>query len=145
MLRRMRVASSMRLRPGANVRPVVMAEIGMRGAGRDHQIIVRHIAEIGVQQLLLRSTPRTSSISTVTFCCVAQDMPDRPGHVRRRQRRGRHLIEQRLEAMMVLPVDDGDVGRRAAQRLGSFQPAEAGADDDYFADVRSIASPWPRR
>ena len=34
---------------------------------------------------------------------------DRPGDVRRRQRRGRHLIKQRLEAMIVMPVEDGDV------------------------------------
>ena len=61
------------------------------------------------------STPVTSSISTVALRLVAQDVPDRPGHVGRRQRRGRHLIEQRLEAVMVLPVDH-DRRRRARAR-----------------------------
>src|SRR5690242_10582686 len=37
--------------------------------------------------------------------------------------------------MIVLPVDDGDVDRSAAERHGGLQPAEAGTDDD---DVRSL-------
>jgi hypothetical protein len=34
--------------------------------------------------------------------------------VGRRERRGRDLVEQRLEAMMVLPIDHGDFNRRAS-------------------------------
>ena len=37
--------------------------------------------------------------------------------------------------MVVMPVEHGDIDRRAAQRLGRFQPAEAGADDD---DLRTL-------
>jgi hypothetical protein len=44
--------------------------------------------------------------------------------------RGRDLIEQRLEAVMVEPVDDGHVDRRARERLGGFEPAESRAYDD---------------
>ena len=36
---------------------------------------------------------------------------------------------------MVLPVDQGDVDRRAGERLGGFQPAEAGADNDDFGTL----------
>ena len=36
-----------------------------------------------------------------------KNVADRPGDVGRRERRGRDLVEQRLEAMMVLPVDHG--------------------------------------
>ena len=39
---------------------------------------------------------------------------------------GRHLIEQRLEQMIIVPVDQGDVERRAGQRLGGGEAAEAG-------------------
>ena len=112
------------------LRPVVMAEIGMRGAGRDHQIVEFDILGIGTQQLLLKIDAAHLFHQHRDVFLRPQDMPDRPGHVRRRQRRGGHLVEQRLKAVMVLPVDKGDVGRRAAQRAGSRQAAKACADDD---------------
>ncbi len=39
-------------------RPVIMAEIGMHRAGRDHEIIVRHVAEIGLEQPSSAYPPR---------------------------------------------------------------------------------------
>ena len=59
----------------------------------------------------------------------AQDVPNWPGHIGRRQRRGRNLIEQRLEAMIVLAIDRDDIGGCASQRLSGVQAAEPGADD----------------
>jgi len=56
-------------------------------------------------------------------------MTDRPGDIGGRQCRGRHLIEQWLEAMMVLSVDYGYVGRCAPEGFGGFQTTEAGPDD----------------
>ena len=43
---------------------------------------------------------------------------------------GRHLVEQRLEQVVVGAVDERDLDRRALQRLGRVEPAEATADDD---------------
>jgi hypothetical protein len=37
--------------------------------------------------------------------------------------------------MMVLPIDDGDVGIGAPQRARGFEAAEAAADNDYFGTV----------
>ena len=45
-------------------------------------------------------------------------------------RRSRDLVEQRLETMMVLPVDHGDLDRRAVQRFRGFDAAETRTDDD---------------
>ena len=42
--------------------------------------------------------------------------------------------------MVVLPVDEDDVGGRAAQRLGGREAAEAGTDDD---DPRTALGTWP--
>ena len=42
----------------------------------------------------------------------------------------RHLVEQRLEQVVIAPVDDDDVGRRAGQAMRGTQSAEARADDD---------------
>ena len=64
-----------------------------------------------------------------------QNMADRPGDLGRRKRRRRHLVQERLEAMVVLPVKERDRNGRAAQRLGGLEAAEACADDD---DVRPL-------
>jgi hypothetical protein len=40
------------------------------------------------------------------------------------------LIEKRLEAMMVLAIDDCDLDRGMAERLGGFETTKAGADND---------------
>ena len=115
--------------------PFVVTEIGMHSAGRDHQIIVSNVAEIGVQQLLRRIDAVHLFHQHRHIRLSAQDVPNWPGHIGRRQRRGRHLIEQRLEAMMVLAIDHDDIGGRASQRLGGFQAAEAGTDDHHFRSV----------
>src|ERR1700724_2356983 len=57
-------------------------------------------------------------------------MADRRGHVGGRERGGRNLVKQRLESVMVLPVDDGHVDRRFCERPRCLDAAEAGADDD---------------
>ena len=46
--------------------------------------------------------------------------------------RGRHLIEQRLEQMIIVAVDQRDIDGGAGKRLGGRKPAEAGADDDHM-------------
>src|SRR5262249_57534959 len=88
-----------------------------------------------------------------------QDVTDRPGDIRRRERRGRHLIEQGLETMMVLPVDHDHVGRSAPERLGRFETAKTRSDDYHpgydrwhgcsssasIVSVGSFMSPPPAR
>src|ERR1700730_4780045 len=61
---------------------------------------------------------------------LAENVADRPGDVGRRERRGRDLVEQRLEAMMVLPVGHGDLARSAAYGFRLFDAAETRADGD---------------
>src|SRR5690606_2322731 len=43
---------------------------------------------------------------------------------------GGHLVQQRLEGVMVVPVDQHDVGWRTRQRAHGPQPGEPTADDD---------------
>jgi hypothetical protein len=57
---------------------------------------------------------------------------DRPGNVGRREARSRDLVQQRLEQVVVLPIDEDDVGGRLAERVRREQAAEACADDDDF-------------
>ena len=64
---------------------------------------------------------------------MPQDPADRRRDVAGRQRRRRHLIEQRLEQVVVVAVEERDAHRRTLQRLRGREPAEAAADDH---DVR---------
>ncbi len=51
------------------------------------------------------------------------------------------LVQQRLEEVVVVPVDQGDVDGRHRQRLGGEEAAEAAADDDdSMASVQAAPS-----
>ena len=60
----------------------------------------------------------------------AEDPPERLGDLAGREGAGRDLVEQRLEQVVVAPVDEGDARPaghgRAARRV---QPAEPSSDD----------------
>ena len=52
------------------------------------------------------------------------------------QRRGRDLIEERLEQVVIAAIEQRDAHRRVGQRARAVEPAESAADDD---DVGPIA------
>ncbi len=54
----------------------------------------------------------------------------RPGDVGGRETGGRDLVEQRLEQVVILAIDERDVGVEAAKTLGDGEAAESGPDDD---------------
>jgi len=53
-----------------------------------------------------------------------------PGDIGRRQVGGCHLIEQRLEKMIIAAVDNLDIDRRVAEGLRRRQPPETGPQND---------------
>ena len=63
----------------------------------------------------------------------SQDGADGRRDLCRRQAGRRHLVEQRLEEVVVAPVDDGDVDSGAGQAVSGGKAAKARADND---DVR---------
>ena len=117
-------------------RPIVMPEIGMRDAGREHQIIVRQRKRAGLHDIRGGVDRGHLRHQHAHIVLPAQDRTDRPGDIRGRQGGGRDLIEQRLETMMILPVDQDDIHRRAAQRLRGFKAGKAAANDHDFRTVR---------
>jgi hypothetical protein len=84
------------------------------------------------------------SMAWTSVLLLTENVADRPGHVGRRERRGRDLVQQRLEAMVVLSVDHGDLERRAAQRFRGFDPAETRADNDdrRLSDISEARRRW---
>ena len=105
-----------RLQAGRGLLPFVVAEIGVARAGRDHQDSRR---ECGGSSVI---TMRAVGVDVLDLfhqhgrvLLAPQDAADRHGDLRRRQAGGRHLVEQRLEQMVVAAVDDRHVDRRLAQ------------------------------
>ena len=112
-----------------------MAEVGLAGAGRDDQAVVgnrervavgahrrhgpglqveaRHLGQLDPTLRWRRSTLRIGGATS-----PSERMP------------GRHLVEQRLEQVVVRPVDQGHLDRGAPQEARREEPAEAAADDD---------------
>ena len=62
---------------------------------------------------------------------VAQDFAERRRDVALGEDPRRELVEQRLEQVVVGPVDERDVDIRPAQSLGGRESAEPAADDRY--------------
>ena len=122
-----------RLQPRREGLPVVMAEIGVTRAGGEHQRIVGKGGTV-----LQQDAPRSGidadgrGQKRRDVRAAAQQMPDRPCDFRRGKRGGRHLIEQRLEQMMVALVDDSDADRRPCQTVDGFQTAETGSHHDHM-------------
>ena len=117
------------LQAGRIARPLIVTEIRVRGTGRDHQIVVGNFAGLRLNALLLRADAAHIFHENRGIALRAQNVPDRPGDIRRRQCRGCHLIKKRLEAMVILSVDHRHIGLSPSQRFGAFQAAKARPDD----------------
>ena len=125
------------LEPGRHWLPLVVPEVRVARARRDDEIVVRHLdlpevrlhdAALDVDAVDLRHQHRRVRV-------LAQQPPNRRRDVARRQHGRRHLIEQRLEEMVVRAVEQRDVDvRRCCSPRAASEPREAAADDH---DARS--------
>ena len=134
MRRRIEVASSSVFKPGRVRLPLVVAEIGVTRAGREHERVVADLARRP------RAAPRARSASTPDdraeqrgdVLALAKELTDRPGDFRGGERCRPDLVEQRLKQMVVALIDDGDANARALQSLCDGESAEAAADDHHM-------------
>lgn len=74
----------------------------------------------------------------VDVLLVAQDPADRRRDVAGRQRRGGHLVQERLKEMVVVAIEQRDARRRAGKRPRRVQSAEAAADDHYMRHCENV-------
>ncbi len=126
------------LEPRRQQLPVVVAEVRVAGARRqDERVVVDFVA--------IEDEPARGQIHTLhvrqedrDVGRTAHDGAKRDRDVRRIERGGGHLIQQRLEQMMVAPVQQRDPHGAIGQRSSGIQPAEAPADDH---DVRAGIGP----
>ena len=110
-------ASSMVLRPGRERRPLVVAEVGVRGAGGDDEVVV---VDGSPSSRMHAPSGRVDGGGLgeqhLGVVLLAHDAADRLGDVGRVERRGRHLVEQRLEEVVVAAVEQRDAHRRVGER-----------------------------
>src|SRR5699024_3263720 len=113
---------------------VVVAEVGLPGAGADDQAVV-----LGDGLLAERARGDGARLE-VDVAHVAEDDSDvlvptedvagRRGDVALGEDPRGHLVEQRLEEVVARPGHEGDLDVLAAECLGREKSAEAGSDDD---------------
>ena len=129
-----------RLEAGRERLPFVVAEIRVpRAGGEDERVIGQRIALIEQHALGLRIDAVHRRKQGRDLWAAAHQITDWPGNLGRRQRRGGNLIQQRLEQVMVAPIDQRNADRRTGKAISGFEAAEAGADDH---DVMGFCWLW---
>ena len=118
-----------RLESGRDAPPLVVSEVRVgRPGGDDQEVVVDHA--VGQEQAIALAV-HADGLREQHFDVLlpAENPADRRGDVARRERRHRHLIQQRLEHVMVAPIDDRDLHRLTSKRAGRVQPTETSADN----------------
>src|SRR6185295_2326129 len=110
--------------------PLRVAEVRVRRAGGDDQIVVGERSMIGDDRLRRRIDRADIGQQHLDVPLVAQDPADRRRDVSRGQRRRRHLIEQRLKDMVVVSIEQRDLDRSIRQSSRRVEPAKPAAYDD---------------
>ena len=76
-----------------------------------------------------RSTPVTVALWTVTFFWCAHEVAERVADGRGLEQAARELVEERLEGVVVVAVDEHDLGVGVRELLGGADAGEASAED----------------
>ena len=111
-------------------RPVGAEEVGSRPR-RHHEEVPGQLGPVGETNGLTVGVERDDlALVHGDLGQVPEDRPQRPGDVLDRQLRGRDLVEQRLELVVVVAVDQVDVDVRLGQRVRARHPGDPGPGND---------------
>jgi hypothetical protein len=131
-----------RLEAGGMTAPLLVAEIGVGGARGQDEEVVRHLPVAEDQALVAEVDSGGIGQEDGRVALPAQDVAQGRRDVRRGEAGGGHLVQERLEDVMVVAVDERDLDGRMAQRARRGEAGEAPADDD---DARSRGRPGIHR
>ena len=104
-------------------------------AGGDHQIVKVYLLDpdartIGVNGSGSQIDADNFSQKHGNIRLLSFKLPNRSRHLGRREDRCRHLIEQRLENVMIATIDHDDFGIATSQRFRRGNAGEAASNDD---------------
>ena len=86
--------------------PLIVAEIGVRGAGGEDEIVVVEACAAGKRYLPCRDVDADHLIHEhLSVALMAQNGADGLGNIGGREHSQRHLIKQRLKEIVIAPVD----------------------------------------
>ena len=112
------------------LRPLVVAEVRVRRAGGEHEVIVGDPAVPGADAVLRGVDLLDLGQQHLDVVLPTEDAAERRGDVGGGQGGGGHLVQQGLEEVVVAAVDEQHVDVGAVQRLRGSQPGESPSDDD---------------
>ncbi len=118
------------LQAGSVFPPVVVTKVRVCRARRQDEVVVRHLAVVKHEHAALEVHTVRLRQPDPEVPLFAQDPADGRGNVAGRQPGGRDLVQERLEDVVVAPIDEQDIDRRVFQGAGGAQAAKAAADDD---------------
>ena len=109
--------------------------------GQDEEV-VRHLAVAEDEALVAQVHAGGVGEEDGRIALPPQDVAQGRRDVRRGEASRGHLVQERLEDVVVVVIDEGDADGRAAQRSRGGEARETSADDD---DVRSRRRPGVHR
>ena len=130
-----------RLHAGGDHGELVVAEVRLPGAGGDNEAVVGELVDFareggGVHHPPLQVEPGHLGEDDLDVLAPAQGVAQHGRDGAGRQDPGRHLVEQRLEEVVVPLVDERDVEVGPSEQPGSRQAAEPAADHDNAVALR---------
>ena len=123
------------LQSGSQRLPLVVPEIGMGGACGDDQIVVGKLEAMQLDDAPFDVKAEHLAEQHFDVFMLGENFADRRGDFRRRQSRGRYLVEQRLKGVVVLAVHQRDLDGQSGPATWRPQTTEAASDDDDLAQV----------
>jgi hypothetical protein len=111
--------------------PGVVAEVGVGHARGDDEGVVRQRRTLPQHELAVVESHAHDIVEQhPDVGLAAEDPADGRRDVGRRESGGGHLVEQRLEQVMVVSIENHDLHRRASERAGGRESRKASSDDD---------------
>ena len=118
------------LEPGREGRPVVAPEIGVVGPRGDDEPVVGECGAVGKRDPPGIHVNRHGVAQPhLGVSLTPEDRADGRGDVTGTECRRCHLVQHRLEEMVVVPIHHGHVHRGVRQPLGGVEAAESAAQD----------------
>ena len=123
-------------------RPRDAEEVGRGAAGHDERVEGEAVSPSpGWHPAAVPVDPGHRGEVEADVVGLAEDGPDRIGHVARLEPGRGHLVQERLEGVEVALVDDGHVDRLTDEGPGGGQAGEARADDHHAVHRPMLAQP----
>jgi len=113
--------------------PVVVPVVGALRAGGDDQRVVRKVGAVREHDAFrLGIDVDHLSEQYAHVLLAAEHAAQGRGDLAGRQRAGSNLIKERLEEVIVAPIEERHVHRHGLQRAGRAEAAEPAADYHYL-------------